>query len=703
MSGGMKLFSDSCPQHTNSRRGILGAVKTSALAFAIVLPAGAALAQQETVVVTATRLPQAGFDVPAAIDAVDGRAIREDNAQVNLSESLNRLPGIVVQNRQNYAQDLQISVRGFGARSTFGVRGVRLIADGIPATMPDGQGQGASFDLSSAERIEVLRGPFASLYGNSSGGVIQVFTADGPERPTLDAGLMGGSFGQRRAYLRFGGDAQCVNYLVSASRYETDGYRDHSAATREQFNAKVTARVGTGTLTLVANALDQPDTQDPLGLTRAQFQANPRQVDASAIAFDTRKSIRQKQAGAVYELPLSEADVVSSRLYLGDRRVVQFLGQDGDTPLGSGGVVDLDRVFGGAGLRWTRKLASLTFSAGADVDRLEERRRGYVNSAGVQGALRRDEDDTVENTDAFVQAEWKVSDAWILSGGARHSRVRFDSRDHYVAGVNPDDSGSLTFQRTVPVAGVLFKASERLHLYANAGAGFETPTFAELAYRPGGATGLNFNLRPARNRQYEVGAKARLPGAVRVNAALFRTETEDEIVTNASSGGRTDFKNASRTLRDGIELALEAPLGAGLSASLAYTGLRARFTEPFTAGTTLIPAGNKLPGVAGRVVHAELAWRPAGGFHTAVEAHHSGRIFVNEANADAAGAYTVVNLRAGYEWRQGDWRFAGFARVDNAADRRYAGSVIVAEARGRFFEPAPGRSYFGGVEVSRAF
>jgi iron complex outermembrane receptor protein len=678
-------------------------VKTLASSLALALATSAALAQQETVVVTATRLPQAGFDLPAAIDAVDGRVIREDNPQVNLSETLNRVPGIVVQNRQNYAQDLQISVRGFGARSTFGVRGVRLIADGIPATMPDGQGQGASFDLSSAERIEVLRGPFASLYGNSSGGVVQVFTADGPERPTLDLGLMAGSFGQRRANVRFGGDAQCVNYLVSASRYETDGYRDHSAATREQLNAKVRARVGTGTLTLVANGLDQPDTQDPLGLTRAQFEANPRQVDASAIAFDTRKSIRQKQAGAVYELPLSERDVLSSRLYLGDRRVVQFLGQDGDTPLGAGGVVDLDRTFGGAGLRWTRKLASLTFSAGADRDRLDERRRGYVNTAGVQGALRRDEDDSVENSDFFVQAEWSLDDAWILSGGARHSRVRFESRDHYVTGVNPDDSGSLAFQRTVPVVGVLLKASERLHLYANAGAGFETPTFAELAYRPGGVTGLNFNLRPARNRQYEAGAKARLPYGIRVNGALFRTETEDEIVTNASSGGRTDFKNASRTLRDGIELALQASLGAGFEASLAYTGLRARFTEPFTAGTTLIPAGRKLPGVPGVVVQAEVAWRSAAGFHAAVEARHSGRIFVNEANADAAAAYTVANLRAGYEQRIGDWRFAGFARVDNVADRRYAGSVIVAEARGRFFEPAPGRNYFGGVEITRAF
>ena len=673
------------------------------LACLIALACTSAAAQQETVVVTATRLPQAGFDLPASIDAVDTRVVREDNPQVNLSETLNRVPGIVVQNRQNYAQDLQISVRGFGARSTFGVRGVRLIADGIPATMPDGQGQAASFDLASADRIEVLRGPFASLYGNSSGGVVQIFTADGPEFPTLDVGLMAGSYGQRRAAVRFGGQASCVNYIASASRFETDGYREHSAATRDTLNARMRTPLGAGTLTLVASGLEQPDTQDPLGLTRAQFEADPRQADPAAILFDTRKSIRQRQLGGVYELPVGDADAFTTRVYGGDRRVVQFLGQEGDTPLGSGGVVDLDRTYGGVGLRWTRRMAAVTWSAGADLDRLQEHRRGYVNNAGVQGALRRDEDDSVSNTDVFVQGEWTVNDAWSVSGGARASRVRFESRDHYITGVNPDDSGSVTFSRTTPVAGVLFKASERVHVYANAGAGFETPTFAELAYSPGGATGLNFALKPARNVQYEAGVKARMAMGLRLNAAVFRTETRDEIVTNSSVGGRTDFKNASRTLRDGAELSAIAALPANLEAMVAATALRARFTEPYTAGTTLIPAGRRLPGVPGQVVQAELAWRPAGGFHAAVEMRYSGKIYVNEANTDAAESYTVANLRMGYEQRMGDWRFTGFARVDNLGDRRYAGSVIVAEARGRFFEPAPGRSYFGGIELSRVF
>ena len=672
----------------------------------IALAALPAAAQQETITVTTTRIPQPGFELPAAIDAVEARVIREDNPMVNLSESLGRVPGILVQNRQNYAQDLQVSSRGFGARSTFGVRGVRLIADGIPATMPDGQGQAATFDLASAERIEVLRGPFASLYGNSSGGVVQVFTADGPPAPTVDLGFFGGSYGQRKWNLRGGGEGRGFNGIANVSRFETDGYREHSAATREQWNAKLRFDAGPGRLTFVASGLEQKDTQDPLGLTRAQFEDDPRQADASAFTFDTRKSIRQSQAGVTWDAALSACDRVEARLYAGDRQVEQFLSQAGDGPLASGGVVDLDRGYGGAGARWTHVFLGgdrpLTASAGIEHERMGERRRGFVNANGVAGALRRDEDNDVRSTDVYVQGEWAPLPRWILSAGARRSSVRFETRDDYVVGPNPDDSGSVEYSRTNKVAGVLFKAAQGVHVYANAGEGFETPTSAELAYRTNGETGLNFALQPARSRHYEAGVKARMAG-VRVDATAFRIVTRDEIVTNSAAGGRTDFRNAGKTERDGFELALNARLGASLEAALAYTALRARFAEPFLSGGVLQPEGRRLPGVPDRLLYAELAWRHPGGFHAAAELRHVGRVYVNEANADAAAAYTVGSLRAGYEHRADRWRMRGFARVDNVADRRYAGSVIVAEARGRFFEPAPGRNWMAGVEASYTF
>jgi iron complex outermembrane receptor protein len=279
--------------------------------------------------------------------------------------------------------------------------------------------------------------------------------------------------------------------------------------------------------------------------------------------------------------------------------------------------------------------------------------------------------------------------------------VRFASSDFYIVGPNPDDSGSLSFSRTTPVAGILFKAAERWRLYANAGEGFETPTFAELAYRPGGATGLNFALRPARSRHAEIGAKGRLAGGAKVSVAAFGIDTRDEIVVNSAAGGRTDFKNASRTRRKGLEASIDGRVAA-LEYALGYTWLDARFTEAFSTGTppVPIPARANLPGVPSTVFHGEIVWRAASGLHAGGEVHASGKVYVNEANADAAPSYTVVNLRAGYEHRWGRWQLREFVRVDNAFDRRYAGSVIVSEARGRYFEPAPGRTILVGVQAT---
>ena len=655
---------------------------------------GAAVVLPE-VTVSATRTERDPMDLPVSIDSVDQRTIREANPQVNLSEVLGRVPGIAVQNRQNYAQDLQISSRGFGARASFGVRGIRLIADGIPATMPDGQGQAASFNLSSAQRIEVMRGPFSSLYGNAAGGVVQIFTADGPERPTLSGSLLGASYGTSRVGFQAGGQQGALNGIVDVSRFETDGYRANSWTRRDQANAKVKFDLGTaGVLTLVANMLDQPETRDPLGLTAAQAALNPRQAVAAAYQFGTRKSISQAQGGLTWDLPLSGGDTLHTRLYAGDRQVTQYLATPlaaQAAPTSAGGVVDLDRGFAGMGLRWTRNttVAARAFSAsvGVDHDRMSENRRGFINNNGVAGALKRDQDDTVTNTDVYAQADWQVLPRLGVLAGLRHSRVRFESRDYFIAPGNPDDSGGLSFSRTTPAAGLLWKMTPLVNAYANVGRGFETPTFAELAYRPGGATGLNFALRPSNSLHREVGVK-------------------DEIVVNSASGGRTDFRNASETRREGLELAWRQRFAGGFETAVAWTALDARFQQPFTSGTppTTVAAGSRLPGVAPRLAYAELVWRDAAsGFHAGLEVRQSGKVFVNDQNSEAASAYTIGNLRGGFQQRGKSWRLTQFLRVDNIADRRYIGSVIVADANGRFYEPSPGRTTTIGVtlEVSR--
>jgi len=663
-----------------------------------------------SIVVTATRSERNSFDLPVSIDRIDAEAIREGRPMINLSESLPRIPGVVVQNRQNYAQDLQISSRGFGSRTAFGVRGVRLYADGIPATSPDGQGQTSNFDLGAAERIEVMRGPFSVLYGNASGGVIQIFTEDGPARPTFTQSGAAGSHGTSRTAVKFGGQSDALNTIGGASHFSTNGYREHSAAEKELGNAKLKLALSEDTrVSLIVNAVRLP-AQDPAGLRRDQFEQDPRQVNPTVIQFNTRKNVVQNQTGTTVEHRLSASDSLRFAAYGGNRQVEQFLGFGGGGALASGGVVNLDRFYYGLDLRWSRAMdfagRPFAFTVGSDYDKQKERRRGYVNQDGTAGALQRDEDDTVKSAALYAQADWKFAQDWSLSAGLRRSEVSFYSSDYFIAGTNPDDSGSIRFKNTSPAAGVVYSIAPSANLYGNIGKGFETPTFAELAYRSDGTTGLNFALQPSTSVNTELGAKAFLPGGQRLNAALFHIGTKNEIVVDTASGGRTSFKNAGRTTRKGAELSWSARTLETVDLLAALSLVDARYRDDFTSGTPPVPvsAGNYLPGVPRRTFYGEARWAPFGlGFSTALELRYSDRIYTSDGNAESADSYAVANWRIVFEQRASDWRVSEFVRIENLFDKNYIGSVIIGDANRRYYEPAPRRNAIVGINGTFTF
>jgi iron complex outermembrane receptor protein len=680
-------------------------------------------AQLPAMVVTATRTDARAFDVPASIDRIDAATVRDGHALINISESLGGVPGLIARDRQNYAQDVQISVRGFGARSTFGIRGVRLYVDGIPATLPDGQGQITNVELGSVGRIEVLRGPFSALYGNSSGGVIQVFTEEGNGPPTLSFGASAGSDGLLRYGAQASGSTGAISYSLSASRFRTDGYRDHSAVERTLGNAKLTLRPDADSkVTLIANSVGLPHAQDPMGLTRAQFEANPRGVDQVALDYDTRKSVNQTQGGLIYERRLDAANALQLTTYYGHRGTQQFQSIPKSTqggPLNPGGVILLGRNYGGSDLRWTFKSnlldAPFTLVGGVAYDSLTEHRQGFQNfignTLGVQGALRRDEINDVWNFDQYLQAMWQISPRWSVNAGVRHSQVHFTSTDAYIVGPNPDDSGAARYGATLPVLGVMYALSDDLHLYATAGRGFETPTLNELAYRSGGATGLNFGLQAATSTSIEAGVKARIASVGELTAAVFETGTDKEIVTQTNSGGRSTYQNAGRTRRTGVELGWSATYAEYLRAQLAATLLNATYRDgfltctatPCAAANVAIPAGNRIPGIARGTLFAALNWAPPTGLRGGIEARYVSGVPVNDLNSDAAPRYATAAANIGYVFRAGPWELGGFVRGDNLFDRRYAGSVIVNEGNSRFFEPAPGRTWLASASATLHF
>ena len=676
----------------------------------------------ETVTVTATRLPTSSFEVPASIDVVSGDELHGNSLGVNLSEALPAVAGLIARDRQNYAQDTQISIRGFGSRSTFGVRGVRLYLDGIPATQPDGQGQVSHFNLGSAERVEVLRGPFSAMYGNSSGGVIQMFTADGSDEPVVSGGITGGSYGTLRSSIGVRASLdpdKNIDYNFNYSYFHTDGFRDHSEARRESFNTKLGWQLSQASkLTLVLNSFSSPDTQDPLGLTREQFDDKPSQASAVATQFNTRKSADQTQGGAIYDYKISDTQSVRVLGYYGERNVEQYLAIPAATqgnPRHGGGVVDLGTQYGGSDARWS--YAGLlgerrfTLVAGLSYDDLSQHRRGYNNfigsELGVKGALRRDEMNGVYDFDQYLQASYDFAERWSATAGLRHSKVKFDSDDRYIVGVNGDDSGKVDYAATTPVAGLLFRASEALRLYASYGKGFETPTFAEAGYRPDGGGGLNLALDPAKSNNAELGAKLRLRPHTEAEIAVFQANTKDELAVATNSGGRSTYRNIDKTRRQGVEASLSSALSEAWKLQFAYTWLDATVRKgydtcvgtPCTVANARVDAGNKIAAAPENSAYAAINWGRSSGWNAEFDARYIDKVAVNDINDQFAPSYALYGLGAGYVFDLPHWRVRSFVRADNLLDKDYVGSVIVNDGNGRYYEPGPGRSLLAGVNL----
>ena len=677
-------------------------------------------ADEQTLIVSATPQTVSELDTPAAVSVVSGEDMRHATPRINLSESLGSVPGLQIQNRQNYAQDLQLSVRGFGARSTFGVRGIRMYVDGIPATMPDGQGQTSNIDLNSIESVDVLRGPFSALYGNASGGVININTQTGQQPATIEASSYYGSYGTWRYGMKATGavgdgtQAGDVDYAVSTTRFTTHGYRDHSGARKNLANAKLGVRINdVSKLTLIFNSVDMK-ANDPGGLSYQEWQNNPRQSPRGD-QYNTRKTIKQTQAGIRYDRQLSEQDDLSVMMYAGEREMTQYQSIPASTqrenPAHSGGVIDMQRHYQGIDTRWTHRgelLVPVTFTTGLNYENMSENRRGYENFVmdngvpdyGVKGNKRRDERNLMWNLDPYLQTQWQLTQKLSLEAGVRYSSVWFDSNDRYITPQNGDDSGDASYHKWLPAGAVKYAVTDAWNLYAAAGRGFETPTINELSYRSDGKGGLNMNLQPSTNNTYEIGSKTRIGNGI-LTAALFRTDTDNEIVVDESKDGRTTYKNAGKTRRQGVEIALDQQFAENWKLKMAWTYLDATYRTNVCSNADC--SGNRMPGIARNMGYASFGWEPEEGWYAGADARYMSDVMANDTNTAKAPSYTVVGLNTGYKLNYGKWGMDVFGRVDNLFDKEYAGSEIVNAGYNRYYEPAPGRNYGVGLSVSYRF
>jgi iron complex outermembrane recepter protein len=665
-------------------------------------------AAQETktlspVVVTATRVEQDSFDLPMSIDKVEKDTIQNAGVKMTLSESLARVPGITAQNRNQMAQDPQISSRGFGARSSFGVRGIRVYVDGIPLSMPDGIGNPGSVDLGAMSSIEVMRGPFSAMYGNSSGGVIQMFTDKAPATPEVGGDILFGSFNTRRESVQATGTKNGVEYLVNYSDYNSDGFRQQSANEKRQATAKLGIKIAEDTkLTMLTSWFDQ-FAQDPGGLVRSAAFTDPTSVATITSLNKTRVYRSNTQTGFNLEHIIDSSNTVNLITYAGQRENLQYLGINTNSPA-VGRASSISRDFYGADLRLTNKGMFLAkpyqISYGIAAGFMKDARLDRSTSNGdilTSSTISRNEIQKANNFDQYAQGIWSFTEKWDLHAGIRNTNLNLSVLDNLPTS-NGNGTGNSNYSKTIPVMGLTFKATPVLNLYANYGKGFETPTLIEVTFKDTTGNGPNLTLKPSTSTNIELGGKWLPSDHTRINAAVFNITTENEIVIK-DGGTFTTYQNAGNTTRNGLEISAENKLKNNFSIFFAYTLLNAKFDN----ASTFNP-GKNIPGTYRSQVYAEAAWRyqPLN-FQTALEARYNSKTYVNDVNEDIAPAYTIYSIRGSFQQQQGNWKFTEYARIDNIFDQSYIGSVRVNDSNSRFFEPAPGRNWIMGVKANYMF
>ena len=694
------------------------ATAVAALFAAPITTAIAADTLLDDVVVSSSRSEQRSFDAPASIQSVGREVIQESGPGVNMSESLNKIPGVVALNRQNYAQDLQISIRGFGARTAFGVRGVRIIADGIPATIPDGQGQSSTVSLTSTDRIEVLRGPLAQLYGNSAGGVIQTFTREAPEKPELMVQGHLGSYDTYRTDWQYAEKIGKFGLVADYSTFKTDGFRQNSQTERNQFNGKLSYQHNDQTkIDVIANIFDMPYAYDPAGLSLADATTSP---EKSTNIARQRKIIKQNQIGAVMTHSFDGVSKVTARIYGGNRENTHFNAATS--------WVGLERDYYGLGLSYSSrsKLADkdTVWIVGFDFDKSTEINQAGGSSSGEKTTtLTRNEDRLAQNKDFYAQGSMYLTDKWSILGGARSTQVKLSSSG--LGGYTNAPLGSLgevTFNATNPVLGLTFHAQENMNIYANYGRGVETPTLAEMSYDANLNNTFNKALKASKSDHYELGIKWLPSNKSRLDVALFQVKTSDEVITVQSDSGKTSFTNSpGGTARKGLELAYQNQFMPAMKFNFTGTLIDAEFNDPFTYQTVVssttytrrVLSGNKIPGIPNGMMLSSLQWsstdfnrnkyRQTLGTLATIEWVAAGELHGRDDNAQTlkAGGYSAYNFRLAHRLDVNQVTWTAYGQVNNLTDKKYIGSVIVGNATP--FEPAPGRNWMLGLNATARF
>lgn len=649
----------------------------------------------QPVTISATRTPTTDLNVPIAVSTLGKARFQNGQLQLTLNEALSGVPGLTLFNAENFAQDTRIAVRGFGARSAFGIRGVKLLVDGLPESTPDGQAQVDNLDIGLLESAEIVRGPSAGLYGNAAGGVISLFTEEPADSMRIFLRLAGGSFAYRKLQAGISGRAGNFKYLINTAHWRTDGFRNLSKAEQTTITTKIHWQLNAkNRLTILANHANSPYAFDPGALTRLELDIDRRAASGRNIQYQAGESVNQQRLGLIWRFQITEKQNLTARLYGLQREFVNAL------TFTDGGLVSLKRATAGGGMlyTWNTRLAGkpYTLQAGFDIDRQADERQRRDNLNGLRGDLAFNQRESFGSMGMFVLQQWNPTDRLNAGINLRFDKVWIEALDRFLFDGN--DSDKRSYHSFNPMAGLSYALNNRWRVYANVSSSFETPALSELSANPLGAGGFNPNLESQSAWNMEIGSKGIINGRWKWDMAIFWIESRKELAPFELElfPGRSFYRNTGQTQRKGLELGLDVRLGRGWSAGASYTYSDFVYQAYTTPDGNF--EGNQLPGLPKHQAHAELRYLSLKQrWWAGLQSRYMGSLFVNDANTLADKAYVLLNLKAGYHLHKPKWSLSPYLGVNNLLNTAYNGNVRINAALERYFEPASGINVFGGL------
>lgn len=665
-------------------------MKPAALTLSLLAASSPLLAEEvaelDPLEITASRTRTDWLTTPVAVSAVE-TANRPGEQGLTLDTQLAQVPGTYVQSRYNFAQGMRIAIRGFGARSSFGVRGVRVLVDGVPLTMPDGQTEMDGVDTALVESLEVIRGPAASSYGNAAGGVLAIRTREPGETPFSQVDVSAGGLGYHRVRAETSGSVDNLGGLLAFNSTQLDGYRDHGRAEANSFTGKLAWQAEAGRLGLSLSALDNRS-EDPGALTRAEVRADRSQARVQSLRFNSDERIRQQRLALTWEGQAAGDDSYLLRSWVGSRQFGNRL------PLQNNGQTRYDRLFSGLGAQYTHHAEWFglpqRLTGGLDLEAQRDDRDRHNNLDGRTGALTLEQREQARSQGLFLEDAIQLGERWQATLGLRRDSVKLEVDDRFLS--NGDDSSARTYSDWNRSLGLSYRLDAHHVLYARYATSFETPTANELANPAGG--GFNPALGPAQATNREVGLKGEW-NDLRYEAALYRIDLDDELVPYGS--GITYYANAGKSRRDGLELSLDWRLDPHWRLAAAYSYNDYRFIE-FKSGNADY-GDNAIPGIPRQSLFAEVAYEWDGGY-ARLNSVTQDRLYAENANNVRVGGYTLVNARLGTRLEWNGQALEPYLGIDNLFGRDYYDNIRINDGNARYFEPGPGRVIYAGASLS---